>query len=191
MSHSSISLRWKRWLHGRTRTRSPFVNISRQIAHSICLSTQGGWHSSSSPIAGGVRGDWDAGDVVPRSRSGDEEGSSEGSSEGGYTAACFSQPVPVQTPHGRRCTNSSGARSRWAARAARTRWINSVMKVSIDGRRRMIINVIMGLERVRLGIGKSARGNGVVIRTNTTPMQNTLRSEVTTRSSAPDVWYWR
>lgn len=60
-------------------------------------------------------------------------------------SSCFSKPVPVHTREGRFLTISSGARSRCAARAVRTRWISRVMSVSDDGSNNIRAKVSTGL----------------------------------------------
>ena len=67
----------------------------------------------------------------------------------------FSNPTPVHTLEGRFLTMSSGARSRWAARAARMRCISKVKRVRDDGSKRMMANVRTGL------VGRSMRMTGL------------------------------
>ena len=143
INHSSTSLRWNIWWQGSTRTLSPLVNSERQIAHSSCVSNHG-WLSvgslvdaSSVTVCVFFTGSWSS-----RSTSAEETPVAAFASS---PPSCFSQWVPVHICHGRLRTTSSGARSRWAARAARIRWIRSVMNVSAEGRRRMTMNVMIGL----------------------------------------------
>lgn len=61
-----------------------------------------------------------------------------------WSAASKSFSHPVQTLHGSLCTTSSGARSRCAARDARTRWISKVKNVRAEGSRRITTKVTIG-----------------------------------------------
>jgi hypothetical protein len=183
MSHGSTSSMWKRWLHGSTRTRSPTSNSDRQIAHSFCVSAHGGTTSSvsdsdsSSPspdaacfVTGADEQPTPPGVAAqvpltrsPLSRSAgvgwwySAGGDVHGPSVPGTAPVCFSQPLPVQTRHGSERTMSSGARSRRAARTERKRCTASVMKVRIDGRRRIVRKVSAGLCRLVSGKEQRAR----------------------------------
>ena len=154
INHSSTSSRWNMWQHGSTRTLSPLTKSDKQMAHSSWASNQGrrvgsgpGWEVEGLwPVPSESPPSWAAGDprhVLPSSRSAFED--SRASSVIGSPPSCFSQPDPVQTSHGRFRTISSGARSRCAARAARIRCIKRVMKVKAEGRRRIMMNVMIGL----------------------------------------------
>jgi hypothetical protein len=153
MSHSSTSWRWKMWWQGKTRTLSPLTNSERQIAHSSCDSNHGWFlrsllwkeEEASSIVDTFGPSFYTIGALArtPCSRSISTELADTG--ELCSALSCFSQPLPVQMCQGRLWTISSGALSRWAARAARIRWIKRVTKVRIEGSRRIMTKVIIGL----------------------------------------------
>lgn len=141
INHESTSSRWKMWWQGSSRTRSPFTNSDKQMAHSTCVSHQGIGEWSWDVEGNGVlRSD------EPNSRS-LSCGSSVERSPCVVDPSCFSHPVPFQTRHGRLFTIISGARSRCAARAMRMRWMRSVTNVRQEGSIKMTINVNIGLHR--------------------------------------------
>jgi len=144
ISHSSTSLRWKMWWQGNTRTLSPLAYSERQMAHSNCDSNQG-WLWRDVDASSRMTDDFCVGRRPSRSTPAERVS---GTAFASSPPSCFSQCVPVHTCHGKLRTISSGARSRWAARAARIRWMRSVMNVSAEGRRRMTTNAMIGLEKV-------------------------------------------
>ena len=186
INQSSISFMWKTCSQGSTLTLSPTANSSRQIAHSAWVVYHGRWireepcstlSNSSSPslLTLKVKLLFRAGSVTSPAF--------EGVLLQGVPSA-FSHLVPFQTRHGRFLTISSGARSRCAARDARMRCTRSVMRVRTEGRRRITMNVTIGLQN-KVGLESQSQSGMIPCMTqwamgltSTTPMRSLQCSEV-------------
>lgn len=157
------------WLHGSIRTRSPSANSDRQIAHSSCEANQPGWSGSGVVDATSSEDEDDAtagnsgsateaimamgrelssastaGTTITTSPSLMCTATSPGS---GTTASSIFAHVLLllQMRQGKPRTISSGARSRFSARACAMRCTKSVESVKMEGMRSKERSVTSGL----------------------------------------------